>query len=202
MLPRLYPIVDAATFTVSQQLYGFVRELISAGATVIQYRNKKGSARDLLSHARQLRMLAVNGVRLIMNDRADLCLASGFDGVHLGQDDVSVEGARKVIKKGQWIGVSTHNLKQALAADSTSADYIAVGPIFATQSKERADPVVGLDGLKKIRAAVRKPLVAIGGVTLGNCRSVIDAGADSVAVISGLLVSPAKTVEDFIRILM
>jgi thiamine-phosphate pyrophosphorylase len=202
MLPRLYPIVDAATFTVSQQLYGFVRELISAGATVIQYRNKKGSARDLLSHARQLRMLAVNGVRLIMNDRADLCLASGLDGVHLGQDDVSVEGARKVIKKGRWIGVSTHNLKQALAADSTSADYIAVGPIFATQSKERADPVVGLDGLKKIRAAVRKPLVAIGGVTLGNCRSVIDAGADSVAVISGLLVSPAKTVEDFIRILM
>jgi len=202
MLPRLYAIIDAAKFSDSQQLYGFSREIISAGATVIQYRSKQGSARELLSHARQLRVIARNSAKLIMNDRADLCLASGLDGVHLGQDDLSVEGARKVVSNGRWIGISTHNVEQAVAADSTPADYIAIGPIFATQSKERPDPMIGLQGLKKIRAATRKPLVAIGGITLANCRSVIDAGADSVAVISGLLASPAKTVEDFIRILM
>jgi len=202
MLPRLYPIVDAANFATSQELYAFARQLVSGGATLIQYRNKKGSARECLSHVRQLRVLAGESVRLIMNDRADLCLAAAFDGVHLGQDDLSPEGARSVVKAGKWVGVSTHNLQQAVAADATSATYIAIGPIFATQSKERPDPVFGLEGLKKVRSATRKPLVAIGGITIDNCRSVIDAGADSVAVISSLLASPAKTVEDFISVLM
>jgi thiamine-phosphate pyrophosphorylase len=202
MLPRLYPIVDAANFATSQELYGFAKELVSGGATLIQYRNKKGSAREALGHARQLRVFVSGATRLVMNDRADLCLAAGFDGVHLGQDDLSPEAARSVVQDGKWIGVSTHNMQQALEADATSADYIAIGPIFATQSKDRPDPIVGLDGLKKVRAATRKPLVAIGGITQSNCRSVIDAGADSVAVISGLLASPSKTVEDFIRILM
>ena len=202
MLPRLYPIVDAANFATSQELYAFARQLILGGVTMIQYRNKKGSARECLSHVRQLRVLAGESVRLIMNDRADLCLAAGFDGVHLGQDDLSPEGARSVVKAGKWVGVSTHNLQQAVAADATSANYIAIGPIFATQSKERPDPVLGLEGLKKVRSATRKPLVAIGGITIDNCRSVIDAGADSVAVISSLLASPAKTVEDFISVLM
>jgi thiamine-phosphate pyrophosphorylase len=202
MLPRLYPIVDAANFATSQELYAFARQLILGGVTMIQYRNKKGSAREDLSQARQLRVIAGDGLKLVMNDRADLCLAAGFDGLHLGQDDLSPEGARSIIKKGKWIGLSTHNLQQALEANVSTADYIAIGPIFATQSKQRPDPIVGLDGLKKVRSATRKPLVAIGGITLSNCRSVIDAGADSVAVISGLLASPAKSVEDFIRILM
>jgi thiamine-phosphate pyrophosphorylase len=202
MLPRLYPIVDAAHFATSQELYGFAKQLITGGATMIQYRNKKGSAREALSHARQLRVLAGADMRLVMNDRPDLCLAAAFDGVHLGQDDLSPDAARTIVKQGKWIGISTHNSQQASEADGSPADYIAIGPIFATMSKERPDPIVGLDGLKKIRAATRKPLVAIGGITLSNARSVIDAGADSVAVISGLLASPAKTVEDFIRILM
>jgi thiamine-phosphate pyrophosphorylase len=202
MLPRLYPIVDAANFTDYQQMYGFARDLISGGASLLQYRNKKGSAREVLSHARQLRVAAGDKVRLIMNDRADLCVAARFDGVHLGQDDLSPQAADRVLNNEGLIGVSTHNLLQATEADASSADYIAIGPIFATQSKERPDPVVGLDGLKQIRRATRKPLVAIGGITLANCRSVIDSGADSVAVISSLLASPAKTVEDFIRVLM
>lgn len=202
MLPRLYPIVDEANFDTRQELIAFARQLISGGASLIQYRNKRGSARECLSHARQLRVIAGESARLIMNDRADLCLSAGFDGVHLGQDDLSPEGARSVIKEAKWVGVSTHNLQQAIVADATSADYIAIGPIFATQSKERPDPLVGLDGLKKVRSATRKPLVAIGGITLSNCRSVIDAGADSVAVISALLASPAKTVEDFLGVLM
>jgi len=202
MLPRLYAIVDSTNFASSQDLYGFAKQLVSGGAALIQYRNKKGSAREAIGHARQLRVVVGEHLRLVMNDRADLCLAAGFDGVHLGQDDLSPEAARSVVKAGKRIGVSTHNTQQALEADATSADYIAIGPIFATQSKERPDPLVGLDGLKAVRAATNKPLVAIGGITLSNCRSVIDAGADSVAVISGLLASPAKTVEDFLRILM
>jgi len=202
MLPRLYPIMDATNVDSPHELIAFARQLMSGGASLIQYRNKKGSARECLSHARQLRVTVGESVRLIMNDRADLCLAAGFDGVHLGQDDLSPHGARSLIKQGKWLGVSTHNLQQAIAAEATSADYIAIGPIFATQSKERPDPAVGLDGLKEVRAATRKPLVAIGGITLSNCCSVIDSGADSVAVISGLLSSPAKTVEDFLRILM
>jgi len=202
MLPRIYPIVDAANFTSQRDLLEFVRNLLAGGATLIQYRNKKGSARQILSDARNLRLAFAENVRWIMNDRADLCLAAGFDGVHLGQDDLSPERARNVVKEGKLVGISSHSVEQAIAADATTADYIAIGPIFSTTSKEQPDPVVGLERLKKVRAATRKPLVAIGGITLANCRSVIDAGADSVAVISALLTSPAKTVEDFIRVLM
>jgi thiamine-phosphate pyrophosphorylase len=202
MLPRLYSIVDAANFKSQHDLLAFARQLTSGGATLIQYRNKKGSARQMLSDARNLRLASGAHVRWIMNDRADLCLAAGFDGVHVGQDDLGPDAARSVIKEGKWVGVSSHCVEQAIAADATTADYVAIGPIFGTQSKERPDPIVGLEALKKVRAATRKPLVAIGGITLANCRSVVDAGADSVAVISALLASPAKTVEDFIRVLM
>src|SRR3954471_8084326 len=113
MLPRLYPIVDAANFSTSQALYRFSKELVAGGATLIQYRNKKGSAREILSQARQLRTLLEDKTKLIMNDRADLCLSAGFDGVHVGEDDLSPEAARIVVKEGKWVGVSTHNLQQA-----------------------------------------------------------------------------------------
>src|SRR5207302_1579434 len=189
ILPKLYAIVDASRFPDTHALCAFTDELAAGGVTFLQYRNKSGNAREMLEQSRELKRHLPKSVQLIMNDRADLCLAAGFDGVHLGQDDVSVKGARKVVKKNQLIGISTHNVEQALVADATSADYIAIGPVFATQSKEHPDPVVGLDGLNKVRKLTRKPLVAIGGITLANCRSVIDAGADSVAVISGLLTS-------------
>jgi len=202
MLPRIYPILDAASFNRQHLLLEFARQLTSGGATLIQYRNKQGRARQILSDARNLRLASVDNVRWIMNDRADLCIAAGFDGVHIGQDDLSPESTRRVVKEGKWVGVSSHSVEQAIAADATTADYIAIGPIFVTKSKEQPDPLVGLEGLKKVRAATRKPLVAIGGITLANCRSVVDAGADSVAVISALSTSPAKSVEDFIRVLM
>jgi thiamine-phosphate pyrophosphorylase len=136
-----------------------------------------------------------------MNDRADLCLAAGFDGVHVGQDDLSPEGARVVIGKALWIGVSTHSPEQIAEADKTSAEYLAVGPVFATSSKVNPDPVIGLEGVCRARSLTRKPLVAIGGITRVNCRSVIEAGADSVAVISDLVHEPRKSAEDFLRIL-
>jgi thiamine-phosphate pyrophosphorylase len=138
---------------------------------------------------------------LIMNDRADLCLAARFNGVHVGQDDLSPEGARKVCAEPLIVGVSTHNLEQLRAADTAPVDYIAIGPIFATASKINPDPVVGLEGLRQAHAATKKPLVAIGGITLKNCQSVMDCGADSVAVISALVSNPRQKAAEFLRIL-
>lgn len=136
-----------------------------------------------------------------MNDRADLCLAAEFDGVHVGQDDLSPNSTRRIIGPERWLGVSTHNPQQVSEADKTSADYIAIGPVFATASKTNPDPVIGLEGVRQARASTSKPLVAIGGITRQNCRSVIEAGADSVAVISDLVRDPGKSAEEFLRIL-
>ena len=136
-----------------------------------------------------------------MNDRADLCLAAEFDGLHVGQEDLSPEAARRVIGPDRWLGVSTHNPAQLAEADKTSADYLAIGPVFATSSKENPDPVVGLEGVRRARELTGKPLVAIGGITRANARSVIEAGADSVAVISDLLPHLRKSAEEFLRIL-
>jgi thiamine-phosphate pyrophosphorylase len=136
-----------------------------------------------------------------MNDRADLCLAAEFDGVHVGQNDLRPESVRGIIGSGRWLGVSTHNPEQLQQADQTSADYLAIGPVFSTSSKERPDPVVGLEGVRRARQLTRKPLVAIGGITRANASSVIEAGADSVAVISDLLREPRKSAEEFFRVL-
>jgi thiamine-phosphate pyrophosphorylase len=199
--PRLYPILDTSCFADPETLFLAAQELVAAGAALLQYRNKSGSARDTLEQALELRRRLGKAVRFIMNDRADLCLAAGFDGVHVGQDDLSPEGARTVIGERLWLGVSTHNPEQVSEADKTSADYLAIGPVFATSSKANPDPVIGLEGVRHTRALTRKPLVAIGGITRQNCRSVIEAGADSVAVISDLLREPGKSAEEFLRIL-
>ncbi len=200
-LPRLYAILDASKYPNDQALCFFAEELISGGVTLLQYRNKTGNPRQMLDQAKELRRGLGSSVKLIMNDRADLCLAANFDGVHVGQDDVSPEGARRIIGGELWLGVSTHNPEQVSEADLTLADYIAIGPIFATRSKKNPDPVVGLEGVRRARELTRKPLVAIGGITRQNCRSVIDAGADSVAVISDLVTDPRKSAEEFLRVL-
>jgi thiamine-phosphate pyrophosphorylase len=168
---------------------------------LLQNRNKSGNTRRILEQARELKRMVGATVKLIMNDRPDLCLAAGFDGVHVGQDDLSPEGTRKVIGGRLWLGVSTHNAEQVTEADKTSADYLAIGPVFATSSKDKLDPVIGLEGVRRARALTRKPLVAIGGITRANCRSVIEAGADMVAVISDLIRDPRKSAEEFLRIL-
>jgi thiamine-phosphate pyrophosphorylase len=198
MLPRLYAIIDAAFFPDTAALLAFAAELCDGGVTLVQYRNKSGNARQMLSQARELRR-KLEGARLIMNDRADLCLAAGFDGVHLGQEDLSPEGARRIVGEKLWVGVSTHNPEQVRAEASGSADYVAVGPVFATSSKANPDPVIGLEGVRAARRLTQKPLVAIGGITRENCRSVLEAGADAVAVISDLLDNPRKSAEEFLR---
>ncbi len=205
ILPRLYAIIDVSCFATPMRstaaIVEYARELAAGGATLVQYRNKAGCAREMMRNAREIRRALGDDVTLIMNDRADLCLAAAYEGVHVGQDDLSPEGARAIIGPSGMLGVSTHNLEQVRNADSGPADYIAFGPVFSTSSKQRPDPVVGLGGLRAARAATRKPLVAIGGITRANARSVVEAGADSVAVIADLLASPRKAAEELLRLL-
>lgn len=200
-LPRLYPILDISCFANSDNLLAAGEALCAAGVTLLQYRNKSGNSRQILDQARELRHRLPNSVKLIMNDRTDLALGADFDGVHVGQDDLSPEAARKLIGQTLWVGVSTHNPAQVIEADKTSANYFAIGPVFPTSSKANPDPVIGLEGIRQARRLTRKPLVAIGGVTRANCRSAIEAGADSVAVISDLVREPQKSAEEFLRIL-
>jgi len=200
-IPRLYAILDTKCFVNTEAVLGAAEELFASGVALIQYRSKSGDARLMLQQARELKKCLGSSVRLIMNDRADLALGAGFDGVHVGRDDLSPESVRKIIGPELWLGVSTHNPEQVADADKTSADYLAVGPVFSTSSKERPDPVVGLEGVRRARQLTSKPLVAIGGITRANAASVIEAGADSVAVISDLLREPRKSAEEFFRVL-
>ena len=201
MLPRLYAILDRSFFPDSDLLFSTAEELLAGGVTLLQYRDKSGNARQIVQQARELKRRLGGSVKLIMNDRADLCLAAGFAGVHVGQEDLSAESARRVIGASLWLGVSTHNAEQVKQADKTSANYVAIGPVFPTASKANPDPVIGLEGVRQARALTRKPLVAIGGINRANCRAVIEAGADSVAVISDLMREPGKSAEDFLRII-
>lgn len=184
-----------------EEVCAFAHELTTGGARLLQYRNKGANARLMLEQAKELRRRLGDSVKLIMNDRADLCLAAGCDGVHVGQDDLSPEAVRKIIGDRLWLGVSTHNPEQVRLAEGELIDYVAVGPVFATTTKANPDPVIGLEGVRRARELTKRPLVAIGGITRANCRSVLDAGADSVAVISDLVRDPRKSAEEFLRVL-
>ena len=205
-VPRLYPILDVSCFTSAADptnaMLEFAKGIRATGVDWLQYRNKLGNTRQMLSHARELRRVLGAEVTLIMNDRADLALAAGFDGVHVGQDDLPVEAVRRIVGPDMIVGTSTHNPEQLRLADQTDADYLAIGPVFSTSSKLNPDPMVGLEGVRMARSLTRKPLVAIGGITRGNCRSVLDAGADSVAVISDLVNNPREAAEEFLRRLL
>jgi thiamine-phosphate pyrophosphorylase len=184
-LPRLYPITDTLISGLSHAEQ--VGRLAEGGATLIQLRDKHAAPRDFYAAAREAVQVARRlGVRIIINDRVDIAAAVGADGVHLGQDDLPPEKARALLGADRIVGFSTHTLEQALAASSAPVDYVAIGPAFRTVTKEKPDPVVGLMAISEIRQRVSKPLVAIGGITLELARSVIEAGADSVAVISDL----------------
>lgn len=204
-LPKLYPIIDKAMLDARGiSIDDYARELRDAGVTLVQYRDKTGAPAEILQAAEAIRsVFAGVNATLILNDRADLAQLAAW-GVHVGHLDLTPEDARRVVGAGRVIGISTHNDAQVIAADATDANYIAVGPVFATSTKTDAEPVIGLEGVRRARALTRKPLVAIGGITRENARSVIDAGADSVALISGLMVKgerPQKLAEDFLEIL-
>ena len=186
VLPRLYVILDATLLNNSP--HDCAQELAAAGVRLLQYRDKSASAIDLLKNSRELvSSLNSHGSSLIVNDRPDVAALAGAAGVHVGQEDLEPEQARAVVGKEMWVGASTHNLEQFRRAAATSADYIAIGPIFATTSKANPDPVVGLEMIRQVRALTDKPIVAIGGITLERAASVVAAGADSVAVIRDVL---------------
>lgn len=194
-LPKIYPITDIGISGLSHAEQ--VRRLIDGGAEFIQLREKRMAAGAFYEDALSAIEIAhKSGVRAIINDRVDIALALKADGVHLGQDDLPPGEARKILGPEAIIGFSTHSVEQALAAIQLPVDYIAIGPIFATATKENPDAVVGIDGLRAVREAVGElPLVAIGGIGSENFRAVLDAGADSIALISGILADPGRITE-------
>jgi thiamine-phosphate pyrophosphorylase len=188
-MPRLYVILDAAL--VRGPVQETARQLMDAGVRLLQYRAKDEPAREVLQTSRQLAEAArKQGATFIVNDRPDLAYLADAHGVHVGQDDLSVEQARAIVGQDRWVGVSTHNPEQFQQAIATSADYVAIGPIFGTTSKANPDPVVGTELIRRLRPLTDKPIVAIGGIRLENAAEVIEAGADSVAVISDILSAP------------
>ncbi len=202
VLPKLYVILDAALLTTPEKECG--RRLADGGVRLLQYRNKQAPARALLHISRELSgLLRPRGISFIVNDRPDIAFLSGADGVHVGQEDLDAEQARAVAGPGKWVGVSTHNLEQFRAAAVTSADYIAVGPIFSTSTKVNPDPVVGAEFIRQVRPLTDKAIVAIGGITLERAAGVIEAGADAVAVGSDILRAgdPGKRARQYIEML-
>ncbi|MEP7270442.1 MAG: thiamine phosphate synthase [Acidobacteriota bacterium] len=186
---RLYAITDRHLGHLPHD--EIVAQLLVGGARTIQIRDKESSPRELLEIARAcLKLTRAVGARLLINDFLDVALAAGADGVHLGQDDLSVEEARAIMGPDKIIGLSTHTLDQFRSGLATSADYLAVGPIFATSTKENPSATVGLELLRQVQPVTDRPIVAIGGISLHRARRVIDAGADAVAVISALYPIP------------
>ncbi len=198
-LPRLYPILDAGLLLrAGLSIEGFARELRQAGIRFLQYRDKEATDDVVLQRAALLRTIFPDSC-LILNDRVSLVSAAGYDGVHVGQEDLSPAQTRAALGPEILIGVSTHSEDQLRRAAASPADYVATGPVFATASKLDPDPVIGLDGVRAARALTDKPLVAIGGITRSNCSAVIEAGADSVAVISDLIPRPGSSVGDLVN---
>ena len=194
-LPRIYPLTDVPLSGISHAEQ--VKLLSLGGASLVQLREKRMPAREFYEQAKEAMAVALGcGVQLLINDRVDVALAVGAAGVHLGQDDMPPEAARKLLGANAAIGYSTHNIEQAIAATKLPIDYLAIGPIFATTSKSDTAPVLGLEGLRAVRRAIGAfPLVAIGGITSANAADVIAAGADSVAVISALLSNSSRISE-------
>jgi thiamine-phosphate pyrophosphorylase len=215
--PRLYAIVDRGTLDAhGVRVRAFADELLAGGVRLVQYRDKVNRPQEVLRACEEIASV-FEGVDtcLILNDRADLAGLLGW-GVHVGQEDLSVPDVRKVLTSHlsrneerddlgiRIVGVSTHTVEQVTVASALAVNYVAVGPVFGTATKPDAEAVVGLEGVRAARALTAKPLVAIGGIGLRNCRSVVEAGADSVAVISGLMVDGRRVrdvARDFLNVL-
>jgi len=214
MVSRLYPIldVDCLRATCEQHelmsaIRDFASQLFAAGVTILQYRERDFSSREVLSQARELRRVVPRSVKLIMNGRADLSLAAGYDGVHVEQDYLSPASVRQIIGHDRFLGVSAHTLAQFAEVINSPADYLAVGPIFSATSTFDSVPVVGLNLVRAARKLLSerndsRPLVAFGGVTRANAAEVFAAGANSVAVMSDLVTHPSVSAEAFLAILL
>jgi thiamine-phosphate pyrophosphorylase len=201
LVPPLYAILDPSLL--ADSVVEVAVALAGSGVRLIQLRDKRAPARKVYAQLRELAAsLAAHSVRVIVNDRPDIAAIAGAGGVHVGQEDLPVEEARRIVGTDSWVGVSTHNLEQLREAAVSSADYIAVGPIFPTTTKEKPDPVVGIELVREARKLTQKPLVAIGGITLDRAAGVLEAGADSVAVISDLFSTrdPASRAQEYLAL--
>ena len=196
-LPKIYPITDTTISGLSHAEQ--VKRLLDSGARLIQLREKIAAPRHFLDDAiAALKYAHTADAKLIINDRVDIALAIGADGVHLGQTDMPVEAARILLGANAIIGFSTHNFEQAQAALQLPIDYLAFGPIFATSSKQNPDPVAGLGDLRRVRSiAGEMPIVAIGGINQSNISAVLAAGANAVAVISAVLSGPDEIAQNW-----
>ena len=200
-LPKVYPITDTNLSGLSHAEQ--IDRLIAGGATLIQLRDKHAAPRDFYRRAgAALQIARQHDVQLIINDRVDVALALGADGVHLGQTDMPVEAARRLLGERVIVGISTHNLEQAKLAANMPVDYVAFGPIFKTSTKENPDPIAGLEALRGVRTIVGSlPVVAIGGITLANAEEAWKAGADAVSSIAALVSDPSRIPENMRQML-
>ncbi len=199
-LHGLYIILDPAAFP-GRELVDLLSAAAEAGARLFQYRDKSASMKDAYQQAVRLRQASADaGALLIINDRCDLALSVDADGVHLGQQDLPLPHARRLMGPEKLIGVSTHRMEEVDQATREGADYLGFGPIFDTGTKPDHEPVVGIEGLRQARARTRLPIIAIGGLTLANSRSVVEAGADGIAVVS--TVAKASDVRATVRDLL
>jgi len=200
-LPKVYPITDTNLSGLSHAEQ--IDRLIAGGATLIQLRDKHAAPRDLYPQAEAaLQIARKHDVQLIINDRVDVALALGAAGVHLGQTDMPVEVARRLLGERVIVGISTHNLEQAKLAANMPVDYVAFGPIFKTSTKENPDPIAGLEALRGVRTIVGSlPVVAIGGITLANAEEAWKAGADAVSSIAALVSDPSRIPENMRQML-
>jgi thiamine-phosphate pyrophosphorylase len=196
ILPKIYPITDTSLSGLSHR--DQVEQLIQGGATLIQLREKRMSPREFLHDAREALTVARSaGVKIIINDRVDVAMVIGADGVHLGQTDMPVKAARRLLGERAIVGFSTHNAEQVDDALHLPINYLAFGPVFPTASKENPDPIVGVDLLSEIKSrAGSLPLIAIGGITKERVPAVLIAGADSVATISALFDQTASITQN------
>jgi thiamine-phosphate pyrophosphorylase len=205
-LPRFYPILDTSALTErSCAVIPAAKALLEAGVKILQYRHKDDWTQVRFDEAKQIATQChERGVLFVLNDRADFARLLGT-ALHVGQDDLPPVAARRVVSD-EVIGFSTHDELQLTRADQEPVEYLSLGPIFVTNSKSKPDPVVGIDGLRRLQPLTEKPLVAIGGITPENARDVLNAGADSVAVISGLLphtcdqITLRRRAEEWIRL--
>jgi len=200
----IYLITDRQLFKTDLGLYSALQEALKAGVRMIQLREKGLKDRPLLEMAYRLRELTAQyGASLFINDRADIALCVGADGVHLGQSSMPASAIRPILKANMKIGVSTHSLAEALLAEQEGADFITLGPIYETPSKKAYGPPLGIDTLKEVTKRIGLPVFAIGGIKTHNAEAVIEAGAKGIALISGILTEPDVygTTKRFLQIL-
>lgn len=201
-LSRIYPITDTALSGCTHA--ELVSEFAAAGASLVQIRDKKASPGEFYRNAAEAVLTGRRlGVKIIINDRLDIAIATDADGVHLGQDDIPPEEARRLLGPDKIIGYSTHSVEQAQRAANLQVDYIAIGPVFVTKTKENPDPIVGIEGIEAVRKVIGDiPLVAIGGIRPENISGVFNAGADSAAIISTLYEKPDSPAENFDKLIV